>query len=138
MKQVCSIGEIPMVFLLENNSAEQPLFELLGYTIDGGKVFFEFMTTDLCVGLEKMQDSNVLTLQCAEKIYFKRTISKAMADLIQETQGVLLIFSSVPFDKLTMDQDNPTLEDIEQWIVLEEKRLGLYEGAIGGVLVGVR
>lgn len=28
MKQVCSIGKIPMVFLSENNSAEKPLFEL--------------------------------------------------------------------------------------------------------------
>lgn len=132
---ILNIGDIPTVFISKSSKKEIVLFELIGNAIDSGRVFFEFLPTDIWGTIEKKKE-NFLLLKRDDCILVRCKLSESNLTLIEDKGGILLIISDTPHHFRNYDKVH-SLDDIDKWISEEEKRLQLNEGEIGAILIGV-
>lgn len=123
-----SFGDIPVIMMIE------PLTEDLSYILnnamDTGEVFFQLLESDVFGEVTKEE----LLLRNSHKVFLCCSLCVDTYSLIQKHKGFLFINSSKQLDANNLSQ-NPMLDDIEQWTLNEEKRLGLDEYSVSVVLV---
>lgn len=122
------LGDIPALMIREPLTKE--LSYIMDNAIDIGQVFFQLLESDLFGELTEKE----LLLRNGHKVFLRSSLDVDAHKLIQKHQGFLLIHAAKQLDTNNLGQ-NPTLEDIEEWTLKEEKRLGLDEYSVGGVLV---